>query len=323
MFYEYKEVPVNISGVYRIIFPNGKSYIGISNDIKRRMKEHAGTDLKRCPDLAISRAIKKYKTENLKVEIIEEIDSQNRTLMREQEKIWIKHYNSMVGYNGYNTSTGGDGADSGEFNHEALLTSEQVNNVIQDLKDRRLTIIEIAEKYHVTYDVISRLNNGHTYIRNDVTYPIREKRLCNSGVKNKSSKFYDNPVLLEDIKKDLMYTKIPILQLSKKYKVGAGLIHNINSGKKYHDASLQYPLRTYDHITHKRIFTKNELDEIYALLKDKKVSMIKISNDFKCDRKVIADLNNGIRQPQEGIDYPIRKTFSKNKPVQTISESRE
>lgn len=35
---------VNISrkiiGIYQILFPNGKSYIGLSNDIKRRIKEH-------------------------------------------------------------------------------------------------------------------------------------------------------------------------------------------------------------------------------------------------------------------------------------------
>lgn len=30
----------NIAGIYKINFPNGKCYIGLSNNILRRMKEH-------------------------------------------------------------------------------------------------------------------------------------------------------------------------------------------------------------------------------------------------------------------------------------------
>ena len=35
-----KDCPINLSGIYKIDFQNGKSYIGKAVDIKRRMQEH-------------------------------------------------------------------------------------------------------------------------------------------------------------------------------------------------------------------------------------------------------------------------------------------
>ena len=79
-----EEIKHGISGIYQIIFDNDKSYIGLSNDIRRRMIEHYGRDLKQSPELLISKAIKKHKTKD--IIILEEIDSNNRSLMKEREK---------------------------------------------------------------------------------------------------------------------------------------------------------------------------------------------------------------------------------------------
>lgn len=38
--YNLDNCPNNINGIYLISFPNGKIYIGLSNNIKRRIKEH-------------------------------------------------------------------------------------------------------------------------------------------------------------------------------------------------------------------------------------------------------------------------------------------
>lgn len=55
-----KEIEYGLSGIYKIIFDNEKVYIGLSNDIRRRMIEHYGRDLKDHPDLLISKAIIKH-----------------------------------------------------------------------------------------------------------------------------------------------------------------------------------------------------------------------------------------------------------------------
>lgn len=39
MIYNLDNCPI-VQGVYKINFPNGKSYIGISNNILRRIHEH-------------------------------------------------------------------------------------------------------------------------------------------------------------------------------------------------------------------------------------------------------------------------------------------
>jgi predicted GIY-YIG superfamily endonuclease len=40
MIYNLENCPSGLSGIYKINFSNGKCYIGQSNDIKRRIKEH-------------------------------------------------------------------------------------------------------------------------------------------------------------------------------------------------------------------------------------------------------------------------------------------
>lgn len=231
MFYEYNQVPDKISGVYRIIFPNDKNYIGISNNIRRRMMEHFGADINKKPELPISRALLKYGITNIKIEIIEKIDSYNRFFMREREKYWIKYYNSLIHLNGYNVSCGGDGADVGENNHEALLSASQLCEIIKDLKESTLTIKEIADKYNVNDYVISRINNGHTYFNKENSYPIRKRHVKKQGLENKNSKFYNNLELFENIRTDLLYSTLSAKEITEKYSISPSLLHNINYGK--------------------------------------------------------------------------------------------
>ena len=65
-------------GVYKITFPNDKIYIGISNNMYRRMLEH-NTDFRN--NLPIERAVQKYgKIGNF--DILENVEPENRKLMR-------------------------------------------------------------------------------------------------------------------------------------------------------------------------------------------------------------------------------------------------
>ena len=103
-----KEIEYGLSGIYKITFDNDKVYIGLSNDIRRRMIEHYGRDLKEHPNLLISQAIMKHKTKD--IEIIEYIDENDRELLKEREIYWIAYYNSYLDRTkGYNMTPGGDG----------------------------------------------------------------------------------------------------------------------------------------------------------------------------------------------------------------------
>lgn len=110
------------SGIYKITFPNNKIYIGLSNNMYRRMLEH-NTDFRN--NLPIEKAIQKY-GKITEFEILELIPSENRELMIEREKYWINFYNSTNKDIGYNISIGGDGANLGSLNHEARFTEEEI-----------------------------------------------------------------------------------------------------------------------------------------------------------------------------------------------------
>ena len=107
-------------GIYKITkISNGKSYIGQSNDIERRFKEHQqkGTSSR----IPLDIAIQKYGINAFTYEILEEcsIDKLN-----EREQYWIKYYNTIK--NGYNCSAGGEQQSLGENNGRAKLTEKDI-----------------------------------------------------------------------------------------------------------------------------------------------------------------------------------------------------
>ena len=89
--------------VYRHIFPNGKSYVGITCVKPYYYRWRAGSSYSSQPK--VYRAIKKYGWENIRHEILCENLSREDANRIEQEM--IAHYNSVI--NGYNVSTGGGG----------------------------------------------------------------------------------------------------------------------------------------------------------------------------------------------------------------------
>lgn len=163
--------------IYKCLFPNGKVYIGqTSRKIDKRIKEHL-----RCVEMVnktsynqpLYRAIRKYGTENIVWESIEKCS--NSIELNEREKYWIKYYNSF-GCNGYNLTDGGEGvhghlhkeetklrisnSENGENNTRAILSNEQVLEIVELSKHNIYSQVELSKKYHVTESTISRILSG-------------------------------------------------------------------------------------------------------------------------------------------------------------------
>ena len=154
-----------ISGIYKINFPNQKSYIGLSCNIKQRIKDH-NNDAKN-PKYPVHKAIKKYLgqiTLSENVEILEEIDPSNREYMQEREKYWIDFYHTYLDENkGYNLTPGGDGASPGINNFSAKLDQESLDQIYDLLLNSNYYIYQIAELFLISSEAISRINNGKSY----------------------------------------------------------------------------------------------------------------------------------------------------------------
>jgi hypothetical protein len=100
-----------MQGIYQITNPKGKTYIGLSKDIKNRWesyKHYTGI----AKNSSIKFSLKKYGYENHKFEILEEVQGDGKKL-RERERYWIQNTNSLT--EGLNDNRGG----SGTLNHTA------------------------------------------------------------------------------------------------------------------------------------------------------------------------------------------------------------
>ena len=127
-------------GIYKITNTlNGKFYIGQSNNIERRFKEHLTKGaISRIP---LDIAIQKYGASNFELEILEEckVDELN-----EKESFWIEETRAIE--LGYNLSKGGNQQSVGENNGRAKIKELDVVDIrtAYSQKKRRK---DVYEKY--------------------------------------------------------------------------------------------------------------------------------------------------------------------------------
>lgn len=101
-------------GIYKITNPEGKAYIGLSKDIKKRFQNHKALQFK--GNNKFRESLIKYGWDSHFCEILEEIDISNlnrnegNALLRKQERYWIDKLNTF--YNGLNENGGGSGCGS-------------------------------------------------------------------------------------------------------------------------------------------------------------------------------------------------------------------
>lgn len=157
-----------ICGIYKITNTiNNKCYIGQSKDIYRRWREEK-TAVTNPADSEYesprSRAIRKYGLENFTFEILEECGVDQLNI---REGYWAKHYNSYVP-NGYNVAMCGENGF-----HLSKLNMEQLLNLVDDLINTWIPEKELALKYQISLDNVSKINMGARCRLDEMTYPLR------------------------------------------------------------------------------------------------------------------------------------------------------
>jgi group I intron endonuclease len=112
-------------GIYKIISPSNKIYIGQSRNIKRRWKYYYSNAITIKQHTKLHYSLLKYGVENHKFEIIEEC---NIDQLDEQEIYWINYYNSIK--QGLNIGLGGSGGN-GLLNKGKKHKSTTINKMKQ------------------------------------------------------------------------------------------------------------------------------------------------------------------------------------------------
>lgn len=191
------DLPNGVKGIYKINYPNGKCYIGLSTDIKRRMWEHNNLKKAKTP---CDFAIQKYG----KIQTIEILERcQNEDELEEREKYWIKYYQSNNRNFGYNITEGGDGSHrAAEENPKAVFTNEQV----LDIRKRRFYGERKKDVYQdysdfsfSTFEHIW-LGRGYSDVGAEYLIPTNSKTRqeysseANKGTKNGRAKFTEDQV---------------------------------------------------------------------------------------------------------------------------------
>lgn len=209
---------------------NNKIYVGQSINPERRFISHCSRGYNNLDNSPIHAAIKKYGKENFKLEIIEWTEDYNN-----REKYWIKELNSKVPF-GYNLTDGGEEPPHkfGEEHHNSVVTEEQINIIIQCLKENILTEPEIGRLFNppINQTLINNINHGKTHKRTNEKYPIRTH--CPYNLTKEQ---------VGDIKWLLKYTLYPCSQIAEYYHVNTSTIKHINSGRNYYNDIEIYPLR--------------------------------------------------------------------------------
>lgn len=179
-------------GIYKITKKeNGKSYIGQSNNIERRFKEHQYK-----VDIPIELAIQKYGIDAFTYEIIEECSLEQ---LDEKEKYWIAYYNTYRGF-GYNCNEGG-GNSRGENNGRTKLTNQDVAYIREcyDLHKRRKEVYQNF-KDKISFSTFASIWDGTTWkdIKPEV-YTEENKRYymyeATNGEKSVNANLTDNDVI--------------------------------------------------------------------------------------------------------------------------------
>jgi group I intron endonuclease len=121
-------------GIYKILSPTNKIYIGQSIDIERRFKEYKNLYCKGQPK--IYNSLKKYSPENHIFEILEECDINQ---LNERELYWKQHYNSIEEGLNCELYDNGGGPKSKETKNKISLalqnhTQHYTKEIIQKMK---------------------------------------------------------------------------------------------------------------------------------------------------------------------------------------------
>ena len=142
-----------IAGIYRLISPSEKSYIGQSKDLETRLSKYRKMNGMHNQRKLLS-AVKKYGIDSFKFEILEEIDisslskEESLLLLLQREAEWIEKFDSLE--NGYNCMS---------YGPEAVIDSMTLANRNESISKAKIAIFA-SEQGQVYREKLRQANLG-------------------------------------------------------------------------------------------------------------------------------------------------------------------
>ena len=219
-------------------------YVGQTVCLEQRHKQHMIYDpfneKLREYNYPLSRGIRKYGMDEYELIILEDNISLDK--LDEREKYWIKFYNTY--WDGYNQTTGGS------FPTKPTYTEDDIQTVINMLKNEEFSYNDIKEKTGLSLTHIYNINTGARRPQENIQYPIRKSNTKGTrGLKFNSQE-------IEKIHQALINTNKDFGILSKEFGCSRETISKINKGtiKAYNLSNYSYPLREKPHSNAKKSY---------------------------------------------------------------------
>jgi group I intron endonuclease len=202
--------------VYKITnLVNNKIYIGKSKNPAKRMSYHIWCATQEShPEYRqyLHNSIKKYGSENFRMEILEEVTDEN--LAFEKEKFWISNLKSYLSNIGYNETLGGEGCSG--------------RTLTQETKDKMSEIAK--ESFKKGTRIPNLLGKNHTQeSKNKMSKIAKEKGF--GPLPGKSPNAILNEENVRNIR--IEYETMTAPQLSQKYNVSIQTIKSIVQFKNW------------------------------------------------------------------------------------------
>ena len=209
---------------------NNKKYIGKTINIKKRMSNHfSKTASKRDKGKVLYKAMKKHGPENFSYRVLEDRLSDSEWPSR--EVYWIEVYSSMIP-NGYNMIDGGTEPPRmcGDDHPLTKITEEIAMEIISTIKDTEMLMKDIAKKFGVSIDVISRINLGlNQKVYDGVSYPVRPLSKISNHI--------------EEIIELLSLWTMSCKEIADIYGVSKSTIKAVNNGQNWLVENIEYPIK--------------------------------------------------------------------------------
>lgn len=262
---------------------NNKKYVGQTNNIARRIKEHRSNSFNPKSvsyNNIIHKAIRKYGEESFDIEVLETLIDKSYEEVNEREIYWIKEKESLISQHGYNVLEGGKNAW-----HSSLLNQKEVKE-IKDMIKKGSPYSEICNKFGLSKTFISGINNGLYFHDSSQHYPLMSYRV--------EEDIYDS--LIEDLEKPEMTFK----QLSEYYGLAESTIKKFNYGTLRHGYyNGEYPIRKLTPSAYKAQLIIDYLINT-SLSKSEIVALTESSDE------TVRRINLGKSHKREDLIYPLR-----------------
>lgn len=268
-------------------------YIGRTNNLTRRRREHEIYEPQEVGrphyNYPLSKGIRKYGKDNYKCEIIEIVDSYEKSL--QQEKYWIKYYNTFEDITKYNYTPGG------ELSFTTAKFEDIIIDEVKKLLEEQADFKEISDRTGVSISHISEINTGKRRKDNIHTYPINE---MTHGRKL-------SHVQVQEIISLLRTSNKTNQEIGSIYNVSEGVINMINNGKRYHQNNITYPIRNRINKSKHKMLNHDEFLCLVREITNTDIPFAQLSYKYGISVSTVYNINKGVTRYNKDYSYPLRK----------------